>query len=168
MKKFIVACLMLLCATARAELLRVDANSFVSSHHLEIAATPEVVWRALTQGLPNWWDAAHSYSGDAANFRLDARAGGCFCETWEDGSVEHMHIVFVRNNMELRMSGGLGPLQAMGVAGVMSFSLSSTKAGTTLDYQYTVNGAGGEALANAVDRVQLGQLLRLKRYVEEG
>jgi uncharacterized protein YndB with AHSA1/START domain len=151
-----------------AEVVRVDERSFISEHQLAMAAPPDAVWRALTRDIAQWWDPAHSYSGIATNFRLDARAGGCFCETLPDGSVEHMRVVFARTNQELRMTGGLGPLQSMGVAGAMTFALEETETGTRLDYKYAVTGAGGEALADAVDRVQLGQLQRLQRYLEQG
>ena len=50
----------------------------------------------------------------------------------------------------------------------LTFALQKTETGTLLDYKYAVTGAGGEALAEAVDRVQLGQLQRLQRYVEGG
>lgn len=169
MKSVIFASLWFITLTAHGEVTRVSEGSFVSQHQLSIAAPTDVVWRGLTQNLAQWWNAAHSYSGDAANFQLDARPGGCFCEELPDGGVEHMRVVFVRENLELRMSGGLGPLQAMGVAGAMSFVLKSAEAGSTLlDYKYSVTGAGGESLASAVDRVQLDQLERLKRYAETG
>ena len=168
MKSVVFACLWLVTLTAHGEVTRVAEGSFVSQHHLALAAPPDAVWRGLTQDVAQWWNAAHSYSGDAANFKLEARVGGCFCEALPDGGVEHMRVVFVRENRELRMRGGLGPLQTMGVAGAMSFILKSTEAGTLLDYQYSVTGAGGEELAGAVDRVQLNQLERLKKYVESG
>jgi len=86
------------------------------------------------------------------------------------GSVRHMQVVFADPGKQLRLSGGLGPLQAMGVAGSMSFVLIAQGEGTRLMYRYEVGGytAGGlAALAGPVDQVQLGQLNRLKAYVEE-
>ena len=50
---------------------------------------------ALTDDVGRWWNPEHSYSGVAANFSIDARAGGCFCERLKDGSVAHMTVVFV-------------------------------------------------------------------------
>ena len=50
----------------------------------------------------------------------------------------------------------------------MSFNLEATEQGTRLDYRYVVNGRGVEEWAEPVDRVQGGQLARLKRYVETG
>ena len=138
-----------------------------------IAATPRQTYRALTREIRRWWDAEHSYTGKAENFSLDARAGGCFCEKLENGgSVEHMHVVFASPGKMLRMTGGLGPLQQLPVQGVMIFSLSPADSGhTMLHYSYAVSGyteQGLSDLAGPVDRVQLGQLMRLKRFLETG
>ncbi len=155
---------------ARAEVTAVSEHGFVSEHELDIAADPERVYQALTGGIHLWWDAAHSYSGKAENFYLEARARGCFCEKLSSGgSVRHMQVVFADPGKQLRLSGGLGPLQTMGVAGSMSFVLVAQPPGTRLEYRYEVGGftAGGlAALAGPVDRVQFAQLNRLKAYVE--
>lgn len=156
----------------RADVTSSSAAGFVSEHVLTIAAPRAAVFRALTDEVGKWWDPQHSYSGDAANFTIDARPGGCFCERLNDGGVAHMTVAFVQRDSVLRMLGGLGPLQAMGVNGSMTFSLSDLPGGTTqLRYRYAVGGYspdGLEGLAQAVDQVQLGQLQRLKRFVETG
>ncbi|MEZ5598308.1 MAG: SRPBCC domain-containing protein [Pseudomonadales bacterium] len=153
-----------------ARVLTVAPDGFVSEHVIDFKATPDVVYSALTQDVGSWWDATHSYTGEAANFSLDARPQGCFCEHFPDGSgVEHMRVVHARPGELLRMTGGLGPLQAMPVTGVMEFQLEATRKGTRLTYRYTVAGnasAGLDALAAPVDAVQLGQLKRLLNYVE--
>src|SRR3546814_9802807 len=38
-----------------------------------------IFYRLLSQP-GRWWNGAHSYSGSAANLRLEPVAGGCFCE----------------------------------------------------------------------------------------
>jgi uncharacterized protein YndB with AHSA1/START domain len=156
---------------ARADVTASAANGFVSDWDLVIAAPRQKVFRALTDEVGRWWDPAHSYSGDAANFSIDARAGGCFCERLGDGAVAHMTVVFVERDKQLRLLGGLGPLQSMAVSGSMTFTLSDASAGTRLQYHYAVGGYapdGVDQLAEPVDRVQLGQLQRLQRYVETG
>ncbi len=70
------------------------------------------------------------------------------------------------------MRGGLGPLQAMGVAGAMTFDLKASGEGTEITLTYIVGGyAPGEgglgAIAGAVDGVVRGQLESLARYVDE-
>lgn len=155
-----------------ADVVAKSAAGFVSKHVLTISAPPPRVFRALTDEVGRWWNPEHSYSGVAANFSLDARAGGCFCERLENGSVAHMSVVFVERDATLRMVGGLGPLQAMAVSGSMTFTLAATDGGgTRLEYVYAVGGYspdGLDGIAEPVDRVQLGQLQRLQRFIETG
>jgi len=153
----------------RAELLAAGPNGFVSEHVLVLPATPDRTWTALTDEIALWWDAEHSYGGKADGFSLEAVAGGCFCEHLADGaSVQHMQVVQALPGRRLLMHGGLGPLAQMGVAGAMSFAFVPHQNGTELRYRYEVGGfttGGLEALAPAVDAVQLGQLQRLKNYL---
>jgi len=164
--------LLLLSGETSAELVAVEAGGFVSAHELVLNASPAEAYRALTDDVSAWWDADHSYSGDAANFSIDARAGGCFCEKLPNGgSVMHMQVVFASPGTLLRMVGGLGPLQGMGVNGAMDFAFEPAGDGTRLKYRYSVHGfvpGGLDAIAPAVDRVQLGQLERLQAYLARG
>jgi uncharacterized protein YndB with AHSA1/START domain len=157
---------------ANADVIASSAAGFVSEHVLTIAAPRARVFEALTNEVGRWWDPQHSDSGNAANFSIDPRPGGCFCERLNDGGVAHMTVVFVQRDAVLRMVGGLGPLQSMAVSGSMTFALSDAAAGTTrLEYRYAVGGyspEGLDRLAIPVDQVQLGQLERLLRYVETG
>ena len=157
---------------AHADVVSSSPAGFVSEHQLTIAATRARVFKALTDDVGGWWDPEHSYSGNAANFSIDPRPGGCFCEKLPDGAVVHMTVVFIRRDAMLRMIGGLGPLQAMAVSGSMTFELTDAANGATqLRYRYAVGGYaadGLDALAIPVDQVQLGQLERLRRYVETG
>lgn len=147
-------------------------NGFVSEHTLILKGNPNLVYQALTTNIHLWWDAEHSYSGHAQNFSLDAVPGGCFCENLPGGGVEHMRVVYADPGKQLRLSGGLGPLQEMAVVGSMDFKLINKNDGTTeLRYRYSVGGyfPGGLApLASPVDTVQLGQLKRLQAYLANG
>ncbi len=157
---------------ASADVTASAASGFVSQHTLIIAAPRARVFHSLTDEVGHWWDAQHSYSGDAANFSIDTKPGGCFCERLKDGAVVHMTVVFTQRDALLRMLGGLGPLQQMAVSGSMTFALSDADGGATrLHYTYAVGGfspEGLDTLAVPVDQVQLGQLKRLQRYVETG
>lgn len=154
--------------SASAEVLEADERGFVSGHEIEIEATPTRVFDALVDEVDQWWDPAHSYSGDAANFSFDTVCG--LCERLDSGSgmVRHMRVDALRHGKSLVLGGGLGPLQRLGVAGSMSFDFEATRTGTRVTYRYTVNGRNVGAWAEPVDRVQLGQLMRLKHYVETG
>ncbi len=71
----------------------------------------------------------------------------------------------------LRLDTALGPLQNMAVQGVMTFALKPAADGTTLQFEYRVNGAsqsGLDKLAPDIDGVMMEQLQRLQRYAETG
>ena len=163
---------LLLASPAQTEVLSVANDGFVSQHELVLKATPAEAYTALTDQLHNWWDAAHSYGGQASAFTLDARAGGCFCEALPNGgSVEHMRVVNAQPGKSLTLQGGLGPLQSMAVSGSMLFRLQPHEQGTLLTYRYVVGGyhpGGLQSLAGPVDQVQLGQLQRLARFIASG
>ena len=106
-------------ATTQAELLKSSETGFTARNVVTIAATPDTVWAALIEPA-RWWNPAHSWSGQGANFSFDARAGGCFCEALPNGgSVEHQRVVFANPGKLLRLRGGLGPLQGEAISAVM-------------------------------------------------
>ena len=117
-------------------------------------------------------ESEHSYSGDAANFSIDARPGGCFCERLKDGSVAHMTVVFVERDSVLRMHRRTRSASSDGRQRQHDVrARANGRRGTRLQYEYAVGGYspdGLEGIAVPVDRVQLGQLQRLQRYVETG
>lgn len=157
--------LLLLAAPAAAEVRNPSDTGFVSEHKLTIAAPPAKVWETLVQPA-RWWDAAHTYSGNAANLSLDVRPGGCWCEKTAGGGVEHMRIIYLAANDTLRMTGGLGPLQAMPVTAVLTVTLKPAGAGTELTASYAVAGPGLGGIAAPVDGVLGGQWTRLKAAAE--
>ena len=154
----------------RAAAADVTPSGFLVRYELVIRAPAAKVYDSLLS-VGSWWSDKHTYSGDSRNLSLDARAGGCFCEKLPNGAVEHMRVVYLKADEALRMTGALGPLQASGVSGAMTWRLLPTADGTKLDLTYSVGGfmAGGfEAIAPAVERVVKEQADRLKRFVETG
>lgn len=135
-------------------------------------ASPDEVYDAMTRKVSQWWDASHSYSLEASNFYMEDRANGCFCERLPNGgSVMHMQVAFADPGKTLRLLGGLGPLQGMGVNGAMTFSLKETETGTELSMTYIVSGYAKDGLAGIaapVDQVLAGQVGRLKAFMEKG
>lgn len=159
---------------ASAEVIAVSPSSFTIAAEAEVAATPEKVWRDLLR-IERWWNSAHTYSGDASRLRLDARAGGCWCERWGNGqSVEHMRVVLVMEHEGVRTLsaiGGLGPLQAMGASGVLTFTVAPLPNGAKIAMTYRVSGDTSldlENIAIPVDNVLLEQFGRLSRYSASG
>jgi len=162
-----------LAAPAWAEVESASPSAFLIRAEAELAAPPQQVWRDLTD-VGRWWNSAHTYSGDARNLRLDPRAGGCWCERWRGQSVEHARVMLVTERegvRTLRLIGGLGPLQEMGVSAVLTFTVAPHANGSKLAMTYRVAGDPGLGLAQIaapVDGVLMEQFGRLSRLSASG
>ena len=142
---------------------------FAVENSVDVAADADTIYRLL--GEPGrWWNAAHSYSGDAANLRLELKAGGCFCEALPDGGgVEHARVIYAAPGRQLRLSGALGPLQGEAATGTLTFTLSPAGKGVRVTLGYVVGGymrMGAASVAPVVDKVLAEQLAGLKRAAE--
>lgn len=161
----------LLASPAAAEVLDTGASGFTVQETAHLTATPDAVYAALIQP-GQWWNGAHSFSGSAANFTLDAKAGGCWCETLSGGgTVEHMRVVFADPGKVLRLRGGLGPMQGMAVEAAMTWTLKEAGKETDLTLTYAAGGYakdGFAELAKSVDHVLSEQVNRLTLYVDTG
>jgi hypothetical protein len=157
--------------TARAAVVDASPSGFQVKQTAEIAAPAEKVWVALGQ-FGQWWNGKHSWSGDARNFSLELKPGGCLCETLpHGGGVHHMTVIFVAPGKSAILDGALGPLMFSGAAGHLVWSLEEKAGHTTLTQTYYVGGyypGGLDKLAPAVDEVLGEQVGRLKSYVETG
>jgi uncharacterized protein YndB with AHSA1/START domain len=171
-----IAMLAALAGSASAGVADVTANGFTIELQQPVAAPPGKVYAALIEPS-RWWSSDHTYSGDAANLSLDARATGCFCEKLADGgSVQHLTVLAAMPGKSLRLGGMLGPFQAVAGGGVMTWTLSPTPAGTDLKLTYQITGYDGLKLggkgsdfwSKAADGMLSDQFVRLKRFVETG
>ena len=154
---------------ASAEVVSIGGNGFEIRATAHTVAPPDKVYAALL--LPaHWWSSDHTFSGSAANLVLDARAGGCWCETLPGGgSVEHLRVVYVSPGKTLRLRGALGPFQGLAVAGAMTWTLKSVADGTDISLTYSVGGYakdGFDELSKMTDHVLGEQLERLKKLVD--
>jgi uncharacterized protein YndB with AHSA1/START domain len=163
-----------LCATTAlrtaAEVVSAASNGFELRETAHTSAPPDKVYAALLQPA-HWWNSEHTFSGNAANLVLDARAGGCWCETLPGGgSVEHLRVVYVAPGKTLRLRGPLGPFQGMAVDGVMTWSVKSAAGGgSDISFTYALGGYakdGLEGLSKAADQVLGEQVERLKKLVD--
>ena len=165
------AAALLIAAPAHAEVKETWAAGFRLESRAVIAASPGKVWAALGE-VGQWWDSAHTYSGDAANMTMPLQAGACFCEALpKGGSVKHGEVVMVMDGTVLRVSAPLGPLQGEGVSAALTFTLKATDdGGTEVVETFNVGGARPEIVGYAagIDAVIGGQLKRLKALVETG
>lgn len=167
----LTAALVLPFGAARADVVNAEAAGFQVKTTLSVAAPPARLWAALLKPA-KWWNSEHTWSGDAANLTLSAKGGGCFCEKLEEqGSVQHMVVIYAAPNKELRLSGGLGPLQTEAATAVLTITLSPKDTGTELSASYSVGGytkGGWTAWAPEVDAVIAEQFTRLKAFAETG
>lgn len=153
--------------SASAEVKNATDTGFNVVHMTEVAAEPGVVWKRLIAPKA-YWSKAHSWSGNSDGFYIDAQAGGCFCELFQEkgtdgktvttGSVEHMRVIFAQPGKVLRMQGALGPLQSEAVMGTLTVAMEPSNEGksTKLSFSYVVGGHMRYKVADiapAVDKV---------------
>jgi hypothetical protein len=166
----ITACL-LVPSAAQAKVLAKSATGFLVEHKVELKTDAKAAYDAFLK-IGAWWSSSHSFSGDAKNLTIDAKPGGCWCEALPKGGfVKHMELIHAAPSGMLVFSGGLGPLQFMGVAGSMSISFKADKGATTVTLRYDVGGRDDknfEDIAKGVDAVIGEQFGRYAKYVATG
>jgi hypothetical protein len=166
---WLAAAAALAAGAARAEVTDRSPTGFEVVRRIDIAAPRNKVWLEL-MAPRHWWDGRHTWSGDPKKLMMDST--GCFCERLPDGAVRHMTIVYADGASNMRLFGGLGPLQMTGAAGHLQMSLKEDGATTHVTWTYDVGGyaKGGlaETYAAPVDQVLGEQMARLKKYLETG
>ena len=164
--------LVMLSGTPTQSAPQVTPNGFLVKFEVSVNAPAAKVYDALVGQIGSWWDSEHTYSGDAKNLSIDARPGGCFCEKLPNGGgIEHARVIYVAPREILRLSGALGPLQPSGVAGTLTWKLTSSTDNTRVQLSYSVGGfidGGFEKVAPLVESVLRQQLDRLKQFAETG
>mgnify|MGYP000748903727 CR=1 FL=1 len=170
MARPLLICLVLLAATpASGRVLDSAPDGFTLENSAVVPVTPNAAYAALVNDVGRWWPADHSWFGRAENFSIEARAGGCFCETDGPRQVSHMRIAHVNPGKLLRMLGGLGPLQGMGLHGALDWVFEAVEDGTKITLRYRVGGYTPDSLAEfapVVDQVQASQLGRLAAFLQ--
>ncbi len=153
------AALALLASAAGAEVKFAAADAFLIEQRYTIAAPANRVWESLMHP-EDWWPSDHTWSGDRRNLRISADAGACFCERWVGGNVEHGRVIMAIPGSLLRLSAALGPLQEMGISGVITIALDEKDGATTVTVTHRVSGDPShklDAIAPIVDQVNAQQ-----------
>lgn len=168
--KYVVLSFLMLPLILNAEVIDKADQGFHLESKVTVNHSAEDAYQQFLK-VGEWWNGDHSWFGSAENFSLEAKAGGCFCEVQGDQQVEHMRVVFVNPNKEMRWVGGLGPLQGMGLSGTMTwkFEADEDNKATTITHSYVLHGyskQGLKDLAEIVDKVQTEQLMRLAKKLE--
>lgn len=149
------------------------ANGFSIENEQVVPVDQATAWQALVGDVDRWWPKDHSWWGAQSKLSIEPRAGGCFCEAGLDGQQQalHMTVSFVDPGKTLRLLGGLGPLQGMGLSGAMEFRLApADSGGTRITLSYRAGGYTPDDLskfAPVVDKVQGQQLLGLADYLRK-
>lgn len=152
----------------RADVKDATAVGFTVENVIHVPADSMTAWKALVQDVDRWWPVDHTWWGADAELSIEPRAGGCFCERHGREQALHMLVTFVEPGKLLRLTGGLGPLQGMGLHGVLEFRLHPNADGTTITMFYRAGGYTPDdlsKLAPLVDRVQSQQLGGLEEYL---
>ena len=160
--------LLALAPTAHAEVKSSKADGFLLEQRIVVKADAQQSWGALLQPS-RWWNQGHTWSGSSSNLTLEAKAGGCFCERWPEGEVEHARVVFLRKGQVLRMEGAFGPMQPMAVEAIVEFKLTPGKDGTQIDMSYRATGGSASALdqiAAPADGMLAEQMAGLKKLLD--
>ena len=162
-----------LSATAYADVTSSAPGGFTVEHEVVVSAARTAAYDAAIRKVGDWWSSDHTITGDASRLRIEPRALGCFCEDLgEGGAVVHLIVTFINRDVIVRLTGGLGPLGLMGVAGNMTWEFFDTDdGGTRMKWTYAVGGyrpGGLDAVALPVDYVIGEALSRLAAYIETG
>ncbi len=148
---------------ASAEVRARTDNGFTLGYERPVRAGPDTVLE--TVAMPSgWWSSDHTYSGDAANIRLDMIPGGCWCEALPGGGVKHAEVVMVWPGRRMvRFDAPFGPLQGMGADAVLTMTWSDPPDGgeRVLRWTFVVSGPGTGTMADVIDGVMTEQFRRL-------
>jgi len=172
-RRLLLATLMAcLAAPAFAEVKDSSPSGFTVENAVRVPVDAEVAWKALVEDVDAWWPADHTWWGADGVLSIEPHAGGCFCERHGASEARHLEVVFVDPGKLLRMTGGLGPLQGMGLHGVLEFRFAPIDSGgTAITMFYRAGGYTPDDLskfAPVVDRVQALQIGGLATHLGGG
>ncbi|MFZ6647218.1 hypothetical protein ACO0LO_15950 [Undibacterium sp. TJN25] len=170
--------LVTLAAPCHAEVVNVSPSGFLIKQDITVNLPPDLAYKTLVSDIGGWWNSEHTFSGNAKNMSIDAHAGGCFCEKLPNGgSVQHLAVVYVVPGKVLRMTGAMGPMQGSGLAGSMTWQITTVPGATAdkpaskMEVTYSVGGymqGGFDKMAPAVNGMLAEQLGRLKNFANTG
>lgn len=169
MKYLAIIILSILSFSLNAEVLDKAADGFTLEISFETKADAKTAYKQFIK-VGDWWNADHTWFGDASKLYIEPEVNGCFCEKNGNKQALHMIISYVNPNKEMRMIGGLGPLQGLGLHGGMSWKFDTLENGNTkVTHRYQVTGymqGGLEQLAKIVNSVQTIQMQGLEKALQ--
>jgi uncharacterized protein YndB with AHSA1/START domain len=167
--RHVAALIALLPFGAQARIVDSKPSGFTTENTITVPVDVTRAWEAVVEDVDDWWPKEHSWFGKEGRFRIEPRAGGCFCEKSGKREALHMTVSFVDPGSLLRLLGGLGPLQGLGLHGAMEFRFEAVEGGTKVTLHYVAGGYTTQDLvkfAPIVDQVQGLQLGGLEKYLK--
>ena len=155
---------------AQAAVKDAQPNGFTVENSEWVPVSPQVAYTALVHDVSRWWPADHTWWGDASKLSISDKAGGCFCEINGAQQAWHMTVTFTDPGKLMRMTGGLGPLQGMGLHGALEWRFAEEKGGTRITLWYRAGGYTPDDMskfAPVVDKVQGLQLAGLAAFLRK-
>jgi hypothetical protein len=163
-------CVLASLGSARAEIEDATPDGFTLENVVQVPTDAATTWKALVEDVDQWWPADHTWWGAEGVLTIEPRAGGCFCERRGEQQALHMLVAFVDPPRLLRLTGGLGPLQGMGLHGALELRLAPAEGGgTRITMFYRAGGYTPDdlsKLAAVVDEVQAMQLGGLAEHLQ--
>ena len=145
-------------------------NGFTLENSQWVPVDQATAWKAFVHDVGQWWPADHTWWGDASRLSISEKVGGCFCELNGAQQAWHMSVTFVDPGKLMRMTGGLGPLQGMGLDGALEWRFVEENGGTRITLWYRAGGYTPDDLTKfvpVVDKVQGLQLGGLAEYLRK-
>lgn len=169
-RAWITACAVaasLVAGPSAAEVVSRHTDGFVLRFAVGMETTPEEVVAAVA-AVPDWWDPAHTYSGDAGALSLAFEPGGCWCERLADGTTfTHARVVSI-GPAQVALHAPLGPLNATATRADLTFSVAAEDREWRVALDFVVEGPGLGALADPVHGVMAGAFDRFVDHIEQG
>lgn len=137
-------------------------------HELEIEASADRVFTALTRDVASWWSHVTYETSGKPDLRLEPHAGGRFFERHDGNERLYALVTRCEPAAVLTMQGGMGMSGC--TVGTIAFSLEAKAENTTvLKLQHTIIGQVDPDVVNTY-RGGWRSLLNggLKPFVEEG
>ena len=154
-----------------AEIVDSAPGGFTVRGVMILQAPTSDAYQKFVRNVGDWWDSGHTFSRDAKNLSIDDKPGGCFCEKWANGGVQHLQVVYAAPGKVLAMRGGMGPLMSLAVTGGLEIQFAAAESGTKVTYTYSVGGyipKGADSWAGPVDGMLAGTFARFQNYVNTG
>lgn len=171
--KIILSISVIFCLTilpSRAEVVASADAGFQIEISEPLSVDANRAFEHLTQDIGKWWNSDHTYSGDARNLSMSLEEKCLLEKLPKGGFVRHLEVVNFQPGKLVTLTGGLGPLQPMGVNGALTFSFTKSEdESVRLEVAYNVHGFakdGFKSLAPAVDSVLAEQVKRFKKFCE--